>query len=143
MKKTPITVQAVIQAPVEKVWRFYTRPEHITKWNHASEDWHSPWAENDLRAGGRFRFRMEAKVGGAGFDFEGTYNEVKTNQLVSYTLADLRKVKVTFSGDQTATHLSVQFEAEQTNPIEMQRDGWQAILDNFKKYVEVTTDDHL
>jgi uncharacterized protein YndB with AHSA1/START domain len=135
-KKT-ITVQAVINAPVKKVWKLWTSPEHITKWNYASSDWHAPRASNDLRKGGKFSCRMEARDGSAGFDFSGVYDEVKMNELIEYTLEDGRKVKVTFSNNNDAeTKVVETFEAEGTNPIEMQRDGWQAILDNFKKYVE-------
>lgn len=136
MDKKTITVQAVIQAPVEKVWSLYTEPDHVIHWNHASDDWHTPRAENDLRVGGKFLFRMEAKDGDYGFDFGGIYDDVKTNQLIAYNLGDMRKVKVEFSENQTVTHLSIQFEAEDTNPIELQQHGWQSILDNFKKYVE-------
>ena len=134
--RTSITVENTINAPVEKVWAYWSAPEHITKWNNASEDWHSPRAENDLRPGGKFSTRMEAKDGSMGFDFGGTYDEVKTNEVIAYTMSDGRKVVVNFTkvGDQTKVIET--FDAEETNPIEMQRGGWQAILDNFKKYVE-------
>ena len=134
--RTSITVENTINAPVEKVWAYWSAPEHITKWNNASEDWHSPRAENDLRTGGKFSTRMEAKDGSMGFDFGGTYDEVKTNEVIAYTMSDGRKVVVNFTkvGDQTKVIET--FDAEETNPIEMQRGGWQAILDNFKKYVE-------
>jgi uncharacterized protein YndB with AHSA1/START domain len=134
-KKT-ITIQAVINAPVEKVWQFYTKPEHIMQWNHASDDWHSPRAENDLKPGGKFNYRMEAKDGSSGFDFYGTYEKIKTNELIDYTIGDGRKVMVTFSEKKQEIHVEIKFEAESTHSIEMQRNGWQAILDNFKKYVE-------
>jgi uncharacterized protein YndB with AHSA1/START domain len=137
-KKT-VMVQTVIKAPVEKVWRLWTTPEHITKWNNASDDWHTPRAENDLRAGGKFFCRMEAKDGSSGFDFVGTYDEIKKNELVSYTMEDERKVKVTFSKNNDAeTEVVETFEAESANPVEMQCAGWQAILDNFRKYVEAS-----
>ena len=134
--RTSITVENTINAPVEKVWAYWSAPEHITKWNNASEDWHSPRAENDLRTGGKFSTRMEATDGSMGFDFGGTYDEVKTNEVIAYTMSDGRKVVVNFTkvGDQTKVIET--FDAEETNPIEMQRGGWQAILDNFKKYVE-------
>ena len=135
-KKT-ITVQAVISAPVEQVWKLYTEPEHVIKWNSPSNDWHTPRAENDLKVGGKFLYRMEAKDGSSGFDFDGTYEQVKTNELLVYLLSDGRKVEVTFTKDSdTGTKIATTFEAEDINPIEMQRDGWQAILNNFRKYVE-------
>ena len=134
--RTSITVENTINAPVEKVWAYWSAPEHITKWNNASEDWHSPRAENDLRTGGKFSTRMEAKDGSMGFDFGGTNDEVKKNEVIAYTMSDGRKVVVNFTkvGDQAKVIET--FDAEETNPIEMQRGGWQAILDNFKKYVE-------
>jgi uncharacterized protein YndB with AHSA1/START domain len=138
-KKT-ITVQAVINAPVEKVWNLWTTPGHITKWNNASGDWHTPRAENDLRVGKKFLYRMEAKDGSFGFDFAGVYDEIKRNELITYTIDDGRKVKVTFTKNNDAeTKVVETFEAESTNPIEMQRGGWQAILDSFKKYVEASS----
>ena len=107
------------------------------KWNNASDDWHTPRAENDLKVGGKFLYRMEAKDGSSGFDFDGTYEQVKTNELIVYAISDGRKVDVKFTKDDNArTKLATTFEAEYTNPIEMQRGGWQAILNNFKKYVE-------
>lgn len=131
-----ITVQAVINAPVEKVWKLWTVPEYITKWNSASDDWHTPRAENNLRVGGKFLYRMEAKDGSFGFDFVGVYDEIERNELIAYTIEDGRKVRITFMKNNEKTRVVETFEAEGTNPIEMQRDGWQAILNNFKKYVE-------
>jgi len=136
IEKTIITVENTINAPVEKVWKFWTKPEHITKWNNASDDWHTPHAENDLRTGGSFVARMEAKDGSMGFDFGGVYDDVRPNEYIEYTIGDGRKVKVTFSGRGNTTRVVESFEAENTNPVEMQRGGWQAILDNFKKYTE-------
>jgi uncharacterized protein YndB with AHSA1/START domain len=135
-EKVQVTIEAVVNAPVEKVWEFWTEPEHITKWNNASDDWHTPYAENDLREGGKFLSRMEAKDGSFGFDFGGVYNDVKTNNFISYTIDDGRNVNVTFLADGDSTKLSSTFEAETENPVEMQREGWQAILNNFKKYTE-------
>jgi uncharacterized protein YndB with AHSA1/START domain len=136
-EKKIITVQAVINAPVEQIWKLYTESEHVIKWNNASNDWHTPRAENDLKVGGKFLYRMEAKDGSSGFDFDGTYEQVKTNELIAYSISDGRKVQVMFTkDDNTRTKMVTIFEAESTNPIEMQRDGWQAILNNFKKYVE-------
>jgi len=133
---TIVTVQNTVNAPVQKVWEYWTKPEHVTKWNHASDDWHSPQGENDLRPGGKFLFRMEAKDGSFGFDFGGVYDAVKTNEYIEYTMGDGRNVKVNFTSQGNATKIVESFEAEQTNSIEMQRGGWQAILDNFKKYTE-------
>ena len=135
-EKKTITVQAVINAPVEQVWKLYTEPEHVMKWNNASSDWHTPRAENDLKVGGKFLYRMKAKDGSSGFDFDGTYKQVKTNELIVYSISDGREVEVVFTNDEARTKIATTFEAESTNPIEMQRDGWQAILNNFKKYVE-------
>lgn len=134
--KTKITVQTTVNAPVEKVWKYFNQPEHITKWNQASEDWHSPSATNDLRTGGTFSYRMEAKDGSFGFDFAGTFDEVKENELLEFTIGDGRKVVVSFNPEGDKTNVVETFEAEGTNPIEMQRGGWQAILDSFKRYTE-------
>src|SRR5881392_1898475 len=128
--KEKITVEATVNAPVQKVWDTWSTPEHITKWNSASEDWHTPHAENDLRTGGRFSARMEAKDGSFGFDFGGVYDEVRDNEYIEYTLGDGRKVKVNFAAGDNGTTVTEIFEAESTNPIEMQKEGWQAILDN-------------
>ena len=138
-EKKTITVQADINAPVEQVLKLYTEPEHVMKWNNASNDWHTPRAENDLKVGGKFLYRMEAKDGSSGFDFDGTYEQVKTNELIVYSISDGRKVEVIFTKDNDArTKMATRFEAESINPVETQRDGWQAILNNFKKYVETT-----
>ncbi|MGZ8510087.1 MAG: SRPBCC family protein [Chitinophagaceae bacterium] len=133
---TVITVENTINAPVQKVWEFWSKPEHITKWCNASDDWHTPRAENDLRTGGKFHSRMEAKDGSFGFDFGGVYDEVRNNEYIEYTMSDGRKVKITFSANGNTTKVVESFDAETTNPVEMQRGGWQAILDNFKKYTE-------
>ncbi len=135
-EKTVITVENTVNAPVEKVWEYWTKPEHITKWNAASDDWHSPWAQNDLRVGGKFAARMEAKDGSFGFDFGGVYDEVRNNEYIEYTLGDDRKVKINFTQEGNKTKVVESFEAESTHSIEMQQGGWQAILDNFKKYTE-------
>lgn len=134
----PITIEATIKAPIEKVWQYWTKPEHVTKWNHASEDWHSPKASNDLTVGGSFSYRMEAKDGSIGFDFGGTYSDIKEHQVIAFTMGDDRKVRVEFSSQNEQTHVVELFEPEQTNPIEMQKAGWQAILNNFKQYVELS-----
>lgn len=134
--KTVITVESTINAPVEKVWDYWSKPEHITKWTNASDDWHAPRAENDLRTGGSFSTRMEAKDGSFGFDFGGVYDNVTTHKFISYTMGDGRKVEVTFTQQGNSTKVVESFEAESQNSEEMQKAGWQAILDNFKKYTE-------
>lgn len=131
-------VETTINAPVDKVWEYWTKPEHITRWNNASDDWHTPRAENDLRTGGSFTSRMEAKDGSMGFDFGGVYDEVISNEYIAYTLGDGRKVKINFSVQGKQTKVTESFEAESTNPAEMQQGGWQAILNNFKQYTETT-----
>jgi len=135
-EKTIITVQTTIQAPVEKVWDCWTNPKHIVQWNAASDDWHTPKAENDLRTGGKFTSRMEAKDGSMGFDFEGVYDEVKTNERIVYTIGDGRQVQIAFDSNGNETTVTERFEAENTHTIEQQQFGWQSILSNFKKYVE-------
>lgn len=137
MEKIKITVEVTINASVQKVWECWTEPKHITKWYFASDDWHAPFAENDLRVGGVFVSRMEAKDKSFGFDFGGTYSAITTHELISYEInGDNRKVKITFDGDANSTKVVETFEAETENPVEMQQAGWQAILNNFKKYVE-------
>ena len=133
---TKITVETIVNAPVEKVWKYWSLPEHITKWCAASDDWHAPKAENDLTVGGKFTTRMEAKDGSFGFEFGGVYDVVKTNELIEYTLGDGRKVEIHFTANGNQTKVVETFDAESTNPVEMQQGGWQAILDNFKKYTE-------
>jgi uncharacterized protein YndB with AHSA1/START domain len=135
-EKTTITVGTTVNAPAEKVWDFFNAPEHIVKWGAASPDWHTVRAENDLQVGGKFNYRMEAKDGSFGFDFSGAYEEVEANKLIAYTMDDTRKVKITFTTEGSATTLKETFEAETENPVEMQKAGWQAILDNFKQYTE-------
>jgi uncharacterized protein YndB with AHSA1/START domain len=136
-EKTVISVQATIHAPVETVWECWTSPENIVKWNNASDEWHTPRAQNDLRTGGTFNYRMEAKDGSFGFDFEGVYNEVILHKKINYTMGDGRKVKITFSSVYNQTVVVETFEAETTNSVELQQSGWQAILNNFKKHVEL------
>lgn len=131
-----ITVETVVHSPVEKVWEYWTDPEHIKQWNNASDDWHTPYAENDLKVGGKFVSRMEAKDGSFGFDFGGVYDEVSTNESIAYTLGDGRKVKIAFLRQENDTRIIESFDAEETHKVEMQQAGWQAILDNFKKYAE-------
>jgi len=136
MEKTVITIESTVNAPVEKVWEIWTQPDHVTKWNSANEEWHTPKAENDLRIGGNFSYRMEAKDGSFGFDFGGVYDDVKKNEYIEYTMGDGRKVKTTFKSQGNSTKVIESFDAETQNSVEMQKAGWQAILDNFKKYAE-------
>jgi uncharacterized protein YndB with AHSA1/START domain len=135
-QKTVLTVESTIQAPVAKVWESWTKPEHITQWCSASDEWHAPKAENDLRVGGSYTTRMEAKDGSMGFDFGGVYDVVKPQEYIESTMGDGRKITVTFSSQGNATKVVETFEAEETNPLEMQQGGWQAILNNFKQYTE-------
>ena len=133
---TVVTTESTIEAPVQKVWEYWSKPEHITQWSHASDDWHTPWAKNDLREGGNFSSRMEARDGSMGFEFGGVYDIVKEHKYIEYTMGDNRKVKVKFTPDGNKTHVVQSFDAESQNPVEMQKQGWQAILDNFKKHAE-------
>jgi uncharacterized protein YndB with AHSA1/START domain len=135
-KNPTITVETTVNSSKEKVWECWTEPKHITQWNNASDDWHTPFAENDLRVGGRFLSRMEAKDGSFGFDFGGIYCEVRLYETILYILEDGRKVKINFISQGRETRVIEAFEAESTNSIELQKTGWQSILDNFKKYVE-------
>ncbi len=134
--KTVITIEAIVNAPLEKVWLCWTTPDYIIQWNSASEEWHTPRAENDLQTGGRFSSRMESRDGTMGFDFEGVYDDVIPHQLISYTMADGRQVKITFTSTPAGTQVVESFDAENTHSHEMQRAGWQSILDNFKRFVE-------
>jgi uncharacterized protein YndB with AHSA1/START domain len=134
-----LTVTATINAPIEKVWELWNGPEHIVKWNAASDDWHTTKSENDLRVGGQFSSHMAAKDGSFGFDFGGIYDEVTEHKLIAYTMGDERKVKITFESLDDGTLVTESFEAESTNSLELQQGGWQAILNNFKKYVEGDT----
>lgn len=129
-----ISIESLVDAPIASVWRVYTMPEHITQWNHASDDWHCPSAENDLRVGGRYLARMEARDGSFGFDFQGIYTEIIPPQILAFVMDDGRHVWTTFEAQNGATKVRTVFEAETQHSIEMQRDGWQAILNNFAKY---------
>lgn len=136
MTPSPITIEASIDAPLETVWSYWTEPEHIMQWNSASPDWHTPRATNDLREGGSFTSRMEARDGSVGFDFGGTYTKVVEHKEIAYTMGDGRKVSVVFDGHGDHTHMSETFDPESQNSVDLQRAGWQSILDNFKSYVE-------
>ncbi|MBO6794103.1 MAG: SRPBCC family protein [Balneolaceae bacterium] len=131
-----ISISTTVNAPIETVWNAWTAPEHITSWNFASDEWQCPTATNDLRVGGTFSSRMEAKDGSMGFDFEGTYTQVDRHKLIAYKLADDRIVRIEFHTDGNSTKVTEHFDTEDTHTAEQQRDGWQAILDNFKSYTE-------
>jgi uncharacterized protein YndB with AHSA1/START domain len=131
-----ITVSATISAPIQKVWNYYTLPEHIVKWNFASPDWECPKATNDLQVGGKFVSTMAAKDGSVSFDFSGVYTKVEDLKQIDYKMDDNRTASVYFEGVDAGTLVKVVFDAENENPEEMQHDGWQAILENFKKHVE-------
>ena len=129
-----ITVETTIKAPLSKVWESWTKPEHIVHWNFASNEWHCPTAINDLKPGEDFNWRMEAKDNRIGFDFTGVYDQIIENELITYNISDGRKVEIQFTELSGEIKLSESFEAEGTNSDEMQRAGWQAILENFKRY---------
>jgi len=135
MENKTITVQTIVHASIEKVWAYWNEPEHITHWAFASDDWEAPRAENDLRTGGTFSTRMQAKDGSAGFDFGGTYTDVKENELIEYEFGG-RHARVEFVKVPEGVKIIETFEMEHENPEEMQRGGWQSILDNFRKYAE-------
>lgn len=133
----PITITATINAPIEKVWDAWTAPEHITKWAFASETWEAPHAKNDLRTGGKFLTRMQSKTNKEeGFDFTGIYTAVEPNKLIEYDMDDGRHVKAVFEETPEGVKITQAFDPENENSEELQRSGWQAILDNFKKYTE-------
>ena len=136
MTKKAITIRTTVNAPIEKVWRCWSEPKHITQWAFASDDWHAPKAENDLRVDGTFSTTMAAKDGSFSFDFGGVYTKVEKHKAIEYTIADGRKVKISFIAEGDQTHVVETFDPENENPEVMQRGGWQAILDNFKKYTE-------
>jgi uncharacterized protein YndB with AHSA1/START domain len=131
-----ITIETTINAPIDLVWKLWTSPEHIINWNFATTEWCCPSAENDLRQEGEFNWRMEAKDGSMGFDFTGTYQQIKENELITYKMSDDRAVSIDFSIEGESVRIVESFEAEGTNSDKQQRAGWQAILDNFKRYVE-------
>jgi len=133
---TKITVEAIINAPVAKVWELWNNPDDIIKWNTPDPSWHTPSSENDLRVGGKFKNRMEAKDGSFGFDFEGVYDSVILNEEISYTMGDGRQATTIFTEQDGKTHLVTTFDAETENDPEFQKQGWQSILNNFVKYAE-------
>ena len=134
--KMMITVSVSIQAPIEKVWEHWNEPKYITQWYNASDDWHAPFAENDLKVGGKFKTTMAAKDGSAAFDFEGTYTSIVKSKQIEYAIIDGRKVILKFYVKNNETVVEETFDPEEINSIELQRGGWQAILNNFKSHVE-------
>lgn len=134
--RTQITVSTTVNAPVAKVWQCWTTPADIMVWNTASPDWHTTYAENDLQVGGKFISTMAAKDGSFSFDFGGIYDAVTEHALIAYTMGDGRKATTTFQANGDSTLVTTVFDAENENPVEMQRGGWQAIMDNFKRYTE-------
>jgi len=130
-----ITVETTVKAPIEQIWAAYTTPEDITQWNAASNDWHTTKAAVDLRVGGAFSSRMEAKDGSAGFDFAGTYTKIVKHELIEYSFGD-RFARVEFTESPQGVTVRVTFDSESTHSIEQQREGWQAILNNFARHVE-------
>ncbi len=135
-QRAAITVEAIVNVSIEDAWKFWSEPKHITKWCQASDDWHAPYAENDLRTNGKFKTTMAAKDGSVSFDFEGVYSNVQPLKLIEYGLADGRKVSISFSKSGNGTKVVETFDPENENPIDMQRGGWQAILDSYKKHAE-------
>lgn len=131
-----ITLSTVAERPIALIWDLWTKSKHIMRWNTASSDWHTTRVRNDLHVDGSFKYRMEAKDGSSSFVLEGTYTTVTRHKRIAYTLADNRKVEVVFTAKENTTKITTHFEPEQTNAVEMQQVGWQAILDNFKKYAE-------
>jgi uncharacterized protein YndB with AHSA1/START domain len=134
-QSTPITIATIVPVPPPLAWRAYTTPEAITQWNQASPDWHCPWAKVDLRAGGRHVARMEARDGSFGFEYSGTYEEVNEPNSLTLRLDDVRLVRVTFTPEGSGTRVKIVFDPEQSHPMELQRTGWQAILDSYAAYV--------
>lgn len=135
-KQTKVTVEASVNAPVEKVWRAWNTPTDIMKWNTPDPNWHTPSSENDLKTNGKFKHRMEAKDGSFGFDFEGTYNKVELHKEITYTMPDGRTATTLFTTKDGKTMLTTTFDTETQNDPEFQKQGWQAILNNFVRYVE-------
>lgn len=136
MNFTKIKISATVNATIEKVWNYYNQPEHIVNWNFANNNWHCPFANNNLTVNGKLLTRMEAKDKSFGFDFEATYNEIINLNKIVYTMPDNRMVAILFNQNNNTTTIHIEFDAEKINSIELQKNGWQAILDNFKNYVE-------
>lgn len=131
-----ITIQAIVNEPIEKIWEFWTKPEHVMNWNNASDDWHCPKAENDLKNNEKFSYTMASKNEAMSFDFEGIYSNIIELKLIEYTIIDGRKVRISFEETKNGVEITESFDPENLHPEEFQKQGWQAILDNFKKYIE-------
>ncbi len=131
-----ITITTIINADIKKVWDYYTNPEYITQWNFAHPSWHCPSAVNDMRVGGKYIARMEARDGSFGFDFEAIYSQITPGETFTYGMPNGREVTVVFKRESNQTEVVVSFDPEDQNPLDMQKNGWQSILDNFKKYAE-------
>lgn len=136
MSAEKITIDATVDAPLATVWERYTSPDHVTQWNFASDDWCCPSASNDMRVGGKYAARMEAKDGSFGFDFEAVYTDLAPQKSFTYVMPDGRAVTTSFENLGGKTRVTTVFDAETQNPVDMQRDGWQAILNNFKAHAE-------
>ena len=135
MTSEKITISAIVSSDKDKTWDYYTNPEHITNWNFADPSWHCPSASNDMSIGGKYLARMEARDGSFGFDFEAYYSSINPGESFTYEFAE-RQVSVVFNVHDNGTEVIVSFDPETENPIELQRNGWQAILNNFKNYTE-------
>lgn len=133
-----VTANTTVQKDVSQVWEIWTTPDHIVNWNFASPEWHCPKAEHDLKVGGKLKYHMAAKDGSMAFDYIATFTKIIPNELIEYVLEDQRKVTIQFTTQDNSTVVTEVFEIEDHNTMEQQRMGWQAILDNFKKYVEAT-----
>lgn len=131
-----ISVTTTIEASIEKVWDAWTNPTHITQWCQASDDWHAPYADNDVRVDGTFKTTMAAKDGSFSFDLEGVYTKVELHTFIAYTLPDGRNVEITFKNEDGLVNIVESFDPESQNSHELQQQGWQMILNNFKKHVE-------
>jgi uncharacterized protein YndB with AHSA1/START domain len=131
-----ITIQVIVNEPIEKIWEFWTKPEHVMNWNNASDDWHCPKAENDLKNNGKFSYTMASKDGAMSFDFEGIYSNIIELKFIESTISDGRKVRISFEETKNGVEITESFDPENIHPEEFQKQGWQAILDNFKKYIE-------
>lgn len=135
-QKVYITVATTVKAPVEKVWKIWNDPVHIVQWNTATDTWHTPRSTNDLRIGGKLYVRMEAKDGSFGFDLNCIYTDIQPLKKIEYSMEDNRTVSIVFTTNGATTTITETFEAEKENTVELQRDGWQAIMNNFKKHIE-------
>lgn len=135
-EKITIIVATTVKLPINEVWQLWTNPRHIKNWYNASEDWHAPYAENDFRVDGKFKTTVASKNGNEKYDFEGVYTKIKENKFIEYIINDGRKVRIEFVDMRNETHITETFEIEKSHPFDEHKNGWQAILDNFKRYCE-------